>query len=182
MKFGIKKGFTFAELMISLVVIAIITAILYPTISELAPNNNKQLFKATYKTIELVISDINDTEKTPADVFGDAEELCKNFAERLNVSSVSCAKHHLQTTNGVRWAFGDGVIIVDVNASNNNTKSSQVSSAGVEVSDVPSDWGNGVFTGNSITTDTFEIKLENTGRITSIGIIGKQHLMDVESN
>ena len=39
------KAFTFAELMISLVIISVITVILYPTISDLAPNNNKFLFK-----------------------------------------------------------------------------------------------------------------------------------------
>ena len=37
------NAFTFAELMISLVIIAVITVILYPTLSDLAPNNKLDL-------------------------------------------------------------------------------------------------------------------------------------------
>ena len=53
-----KKAFTFAELMISLVVISILSAILYPTIAQFTPNSNKPLFKAAYRTLTDIIHEI----------------------------------------------------------------------------------------------------------------------------
>lgn len=125
------NAFTFAELMISLVIIAVITVILYPTLSDLAPNNNKVLFKSTYKTIEMIISDIMVTSDIPnltnANNSDNASAcLCNEFADRMNVnmavnagcaavlsacpsggtySSFGDAKNTFVTTNGVRWAF-----------------------------------------------------------------------------
>ena len=53
-----KRAFTFAELMISLVVISILAAILYPTVAHFTPNANKPLFKSAYKSLTLAISTI----------------------------------------------------------------------------------------------------------------------------
>ena len=138
-------AFTFAELMISLVIISVITALLYPTISELAPNNNEYLYKSTYRTIESVVSDIvsgNNTTDNPAVQIAEknrisgemptsARDVCKYFAAKLNKIAVDadaaeCAAANpvLQTSNGARWLFEkDGnntVIFVDVNPTNNS--------------------------------------------------------------
>lgn len=139
------KAFTFAELMISLVIISVITAILYPTISDLAPNNNKFLFKSTYKTIENIVADIMVTSDIPNNTNALNQEaacLCNEFADRMNINTAvnaSCngagqacpngktyagsGNNTFVTTNGVRWAFqyANNIheILIDVNASNN---------------------------------------------------------------
>ena len=191
MKKNIKKGFTFAELMVSLVVIAVITAILYPTISELAPNNNKHLFKSAYKTIEMVMADITSTNRTGSpktikSIFSDAEELCVEFREKLNVFEDFCSADPaaLTTSNGMRWIFRredilkTGTtstdylwIIVDVNASNNkipsklltgrgsSSSSSSASSSSTSGSGSSLPWSSGSFIGNDTTTDTFGIQV-----------------------
>lgn len=140
------NAFTFAELMVSLVIIAVITALLYPTITELSPNNNKQLFRSAYKTVELTVQDIITSPINSAnrDAFGSSADLCLAFKDRLNTvgwsgvapSTGEAAPSYsgcdngrpmeLRTSNGMRWWFQyykDGVhtIYVDVNASNNSS-------------------------------------------------------------
>ena len=56
-----KTGITFAELMISLVVISVVAAILYPTIAQFTPNANKPLFKAAYNTLSVILAEITNT-------------------------------------------------------------------------------------------------------------------------
>lgn len=205
---NIKKGFTFAELMISLVVIAVITAILYPTISELAPNNNKHLFKSAYKTIEMVISDIaNSSTAFPTD----ANTMCKEFEKRLNLSTASnesCQTdkgtntslliNSFQTTNGMRWYFtvdnSKVKIFIDVNASNNkslsNTTDNTISPWSAPSTNPPDEYTNanknqfGSFIGTNNTTlqDTFFVTVDSQGKIVAIDSIGRQHLLDLSDN
>ncbi len=202
MKNKIKNGFTFAELMISLVVIAVITAILYPTISELAPNNNKHLFRSAYKTIELIISDITNTKTLPTTT----TDLCKEFSERLNVTTPTAntcqstettegensnkktyPAYSFQTSNGMRWFFttdkpanfGENTetgifIYVDVNASNNK----QQSQGAIE----NSPWTEGSFGGNDVVQDTFFVQINSDGKIVAIDSIGKKHLLEETDN
>ncbi len=194
MKHSIKKGFTFAELMISLVVIAVITAILYPTISELAPNNNKQLFKSAYKTIELVLSDLN-AEST---FTTDSNDLCERFEAKLNTindSTDRCTSgandlNHFTTTNGVRWFFttdgNNARIIFDVNASNNNmaTREDRTGAQGINNFSLTNNgnniWTNGNFINpnNATFTDTFAVDINPAGKIISISDPGRAHLRD----
>ena len=202
---NIKKGFTFAELMISLVVIAVITAILYPTISELAPNNNKHLFKSAYKTIEMVVSDIaNNTDSFPNGDTAPAT-LCAAFASRLNLSTnnnstcqanntttgegenevITNRRNSFQTTNGMRWHFDTSAdpagvkIYIDVNASNNKTDSNATQIVSTDDNPI---WAKGSFDGNSTIQDTFYVIVDNQGKIVEIDSIGRQHLLDETEN
>ena len=127
-----KKGFTFAELMISLVVIAVISAILYPTIAQFTPNANKPLFKSAYKTLTSILYEIINSEPSglipqgnlsyeETDEDGNittknCSNLCFAFCEKANVmqhenNNNSCEKlcqnNTLTTTNGMRWKFDD---------------------------------------------------------------------------
>ena len=141
-----KKGFTFAELMISLVIISVISAILYPTIADLAPNENAALFKSAYRSMSIALAEVmNDTndgivphgdqnfERAP----GDSYELCEKMARKLNVRQNNCdtagnTANTFTTSNGMRWYVGNTstcsetlnscnpVIIIDVAASNND--------------------------------------------------------------
>ena len=135
-----KRAITFAELMISLVVISVIAALLYPMIAQFTPNVNKPLFKAAYSTLSTVLAEITNTTadgKLP-------DTLCQSFCKKANTieDSTDCTDlcndndNVLTTTNGMRWKFNKNdnysspeysassetfqnvfQIIVDVNAS-----------------------------------------------------------------
>ncbi len=132
-----KKGFTFAELMISLVIISVISAILYPTIADLAPNENAALFRSAYRSMSIALSEVmNDTSDgaVPTD-------LCPKLAAKLNVRNNACpplgtpGAGTFTTSNGMRWYVSDTsacaltpnhdscfpIIIIDVAASNNDS-------------------------------------------------------------
>jgi len=123
-----KKGITFAELMISLVVISVIAAVLYPTIAQFTPNSNKPLFKSAYSTLSSVLFEITNSypsgrlptvypiiykndKGTDVNV---TYPLCVEFCEVANVlpedesydCTVLCADGIITTTNGMRWRIG----------------------------------------------------------------------------
>lgn len=191
---NIKKAFTFAELMISLVIIAIVTAILYPTISELTPNNNAHLFKATYKTIEMVISEIVNSPNN-ATVPQTATDLCTEFEKRLNImGNTDCTNGFLQTSNGVAWVFQEnGIIYVDVNASNNrieneawkNNTGTQPTSEETPVIIFDKFKNHGIIgtysPSNTVARDTFRVTISGTGKITT-DTTATQHLQGTTDN
>ena len=92
-----RKAFTFAELMISLIIIAVLSAILYPTIAQFTPNANKPLFKSAYRTFNEVMTEIVNerpdgtliTANTNIDDDAALETpiqiLCIKFCEKANV-------------------------------------------------------------------------------------------------
>ena len=126
------RAFTFAELMLSLLIIAIITALLYPTIAELSPNNNRYLYKSAYKELENAVADIiagNNTDanintpvqnavnaaegnRIPGEMPVGAQLVCQYFATKLNtvtpdvgLGTCTAGNPMLQTSNGMRWFF-----------------------------------------------------------------------------
>lgn len=60
---GIKKGFTLAEVMITLGVLGVLAAILIPAVMNVNPNTNKVMFKKAYTILEKAVNDLigNDT-------------------------------------------------------------------------------------------------------------------------
>ena len=88
-----KSAFTFAELMISLIVIAVLSAILYPTIAQFTPNSNKPLFKSAYKTFNEVMMEIVNANSGELGTYNAAgtftamtpKELCTAFCDKANV-------------------------------------------------------------------------------------------------
>ncbi|MCQ2958434.1 MAG: prepilin-type N-terminal cleavage/methylation domain-containing protein [Candidatus Gastranaerophilales bacterium] len=152
--FTCKQAFTFAELMISLVVISILAAVLYPNLMHFNPNSNKPLFKAAYKTLSNALAEIT-VDKTNGQLVttgaNTGQRLCIDFCNKANVidevagntCTQNCADNILTTTNGMRWLFENHInypileyhvapipqksafrITVDVNSSNNTLSSS----------------------------------------------------------
>ncbi len=107
-----KKGFTFAELMICLLVISVVTAVLYPTIAQFTPNSNKPLFKSAYRIVSAALREITSNRfdgqlpictgstnnadcrananvvagaDPPPNAVDSAQALCQAFCERANV-------------------------------------------------------------------------------------------------
>lgn len=132
-----KKAFTFAELMISLVVISVITAILYPTIADLGVNENKALFKSAYRSMSLALAEVMNESQDgylPSD-------LCTQMKAKLNVKSTYVCPL-LETSNGMRWYIPNDLsndykkvtnndepvasIIIDVAPSNNTSEATNV--------------------------------------------------------
>ena len=63
-----KLGFTMAEMMVCLSVIAVIATILIPTIAALRPDKEKTMFKKAYQITERVVSElVNDPDLYPND-------------------------------------------------------------------------------------------------------------------
>ena len=81
---------TFAELMISLVVVSVIAALVYPMLVKFNPDTNKPLFQAAYRTLTIVISEIvhANLDGELAQQNGNALSanlLCQEFCARANV-------------------------------------------------------------------------------------------------
>lgn len=124
-----KKAFTFAELMISLVVISVLSAILYPMIAQFTPNSNKPLFKSAYRVLTDVLAELTansttgelDTTYTELNSNTNKNEsktgkkLCMDFCSKVNTipdsvgdtCTTQCDDQIIITTNGMRWYFGD---------------------------------------------------------------------------
>lgn len=63
----VKKGFTLAEVMVTLGILGVLAAILIPAIVKTTPDNNKIMFKKAYYTLEGAINTmINDDAAYPA--------------------------------------------------------------------------------------------------------------------
>lgn len=67
------KGFTLAEVLISLLVVGVLAAILSPILRGVTPNQNRVFFKKAYSVIVTGISDlINDEQSYPSNILGNA--------------------------------------------------------------------------------------------------------------
>ncbi len=128
-----KSGFTLAELMVCLTIIAVISTILIPTLGRVRPNKSKAMFKKAYNISERVVYElVNDQELYPTtdenvgidnvsevsyngELYSGNTKFCELFAEKLNTLSntpncsasagfVSDGKTPtFITTDGVEW-------------------------------------------------------------------------------
>lgn len=128
-----KKAFSLAELMLTLVIMSVISAILIPTVMDIAPNNEKYLFQSAYKTLETVVNIlIHDGTLYPAGNFNASDPyFCENFSKVVNIiGSPNCTlrnypgpltgsgevnEPNVITTNGMMWwglvdGFGEDYI------------------------------------------------------------------------
>ncbi len=122
------NGFTLAELMVCLALIAIIATLLMPAINKLRPNKSKVMYKKAYYLTERIVSElVNDEESYPfvedkvgfdntsSVEFNDTTytgntKFCELFALKLNTLSgtANCAaadwdNPSFTTTDGVKW-------------------------------------------------------------------------------
>ena len=108
------KAFSLAELMVALSIMAVISAILIPSLTKVLPNDNKYKLKAAYSILSNTVNElINDGELYPNGNFQNASSgyFCNNFANKLNTTYTDgCSKSpstpaplDIITTNGMRW-------------------------------------------------------------------------------
>ncbi|MFA6988538.1 MAG: type II secretion system protein [Candidatus Gastranaerophilaceae bacterium] len=116
-----KKAFTLAEVLITLALIGVISSIIIPALMNSLPNNNKYLYRAAYRTVEQVLSDLINNGSLYSDALNngfknttDATYFCDNFTNEVNlINSTDCANvrtpsanptvPNFTTSNGMRW-------------------------------------------------------------------------------
>ena len=108
-----KRGFSIAEMFVSLAIIGILSALTIPLIIQSTSSNTKVLYKAAYKNVESVINElINDVTLYPSGEFIN-NTFCSNFFAKINtIGTVNCANtftaaipdtQNVVTSNGMRW-------------------------------------------------------------------------------
>lgn len=108
-----KKAFSLSELMVALSIMAVLSAILIPSLTKSLPNQDKYLFKTAYGLLSNTVNElINDDSLYPNGNFQNAntQYFCLNFANKLNTISVDCGSSppdnfatNLTTSNGMSW-------------------------------------------------------------------------------
>lgn len=160
-----KKGYTMAEALVTLVVIGTLTALTIPLINTVISHNDV-LYKTAFQLTEKVAADLTkDLTLYPT---GDlstpsANTFCTNFAARVStIGTVDCSSDkawslgvpNFTTTNGMKWYFYP--------AANPNFNSS----AGYAVSiwvDI-----NGNQAPNTLGTDILVITAYKSGKVTAL--------------
>ncbi len=124
MKLKMKKAFTLAEVLITLTVIGIITAVIIPVAIHSKPDENVMKFKKAHNTLYQVISTLINSDEyflngdlgirsngNPIDKThdGDTEYFCRSFADVLSAKSVSCINSATSVVSTVGGGIYQGV-------------------------------------------------------------------------
>lgn len=130
----IKKGFTLAEVMVTLGILGVLAAIIIPAVMNVSPDTNRVMLKKAYSTLEKSVSNlINDDAAYPGDVTqsiggvtvpagfnnlnttgtttpGGQDKFCYLFVQQLNtVGTVNYTANScgFTTTDGIHWNIWD---------------------------------------------------------------------------
>ncbi len=112
-----KKGFSFGEMLATIIIIGIVSALSIPIISQSLSNQNKSLYRSAFQSVETIVSElVNDVTLYPSGEFSN-NTFCSNFFSLVNsigYSDSNCANNFSsnipdipngETTNGMRWYF-----------------------------------------------------------------------------
>jgi len=108
-----KKGFSFGEMLATLIIMSVVIGISIPVISRSVATNYKPLYKSGFQKVEQVVAElINDVAAYPSGEFVD-NTFCSNFFSNVNtIGTVECANTfnsqipatpNAITTNGMKW-------------------------------------------------------------------------------
>ncbi len=113
-----KKGFSFGEMLATIIVIGIICTLSIPILTQSTSNKVNIPYKAAFQNVETVINElINDVSIYPSGEFID-NTFCANFFGKMNTigyTSANCVntfgstfppaadKPNAVTTNGMKW-------------------------------------------------------------------------------
>jgi type II secretory pathway pseudopilin PulG len=113
---NMKRAFTTAEVLITLMVLGIIGAILIPSLINSAPDKDLAKFRKAYNTIQKAVTQLTNTgiiypngnfNYFPADVSTSADKtvyFCKQFADQLTTSGeVDCSSTTAATTSNIAY-------------------------------------------------------------------------------
>lgn len=161
-----KKGFSFGEMLLTMIIIGIISAITIPVLVNSLDSNNKVLFKTAFKNVESIVNElINDISIYPSGELTN-NTFCSNFFGKVNVvgnfdcsGSAFPATPNAKTTNGMYW-FG---IESDFEEANCPSVVSGEECIRIKV-DVNGDKGDTTDSGDN--RDVFNIYVYTTGKVT----------------
>jgi len=123
-----KKAFTLAEIMITLTVVGILTAILLPVAFKGAPSENALKFKKANSTLGAVIDELvhsdsyyyqGDLGRLPnGNIVSTPEYLCRTIADVMTTKSVNCSstsygQYYIDTDTVHGWGAGHGQADLD---------------------------------------------------------------------
>lgn len=148
-----QKGFTLAEVVLSIVILGMLSAILIPVIRKALPDNNKVMFRKSYSVLEAAISDmINDDQAYPAtkngfsntDITGTVvpsgfDKFCYLLGEELNLQPVAAAGAddsgavcplsgigYFRTSDGVDWFIYDSAKFLPISTTDDSAYSTRI--------------------------------------------------------
>lgn len=169
-----KKAFSLSELVVALGVMAVLAAIMIPSMTSTLANKEKEQFVSAYNVVENAIATmINDESVYPAGNLTntmDSQYFCSTFARSINtVTVLNCVAHtgtllgaskviDFETSNGYQWAG-----FASSTATDTWPKDLYV--------DVNGDDGP-----NALDEDVFQIKIASSGKITPVGTNAIQYL------
>ncbi len=121
-----KRAFTTAEMLITLMVLGIIAAILIPSLMNAAPDKNLAKFRKAYNTVQKVITQLTNNgliypkgtfNSFPVSITTSADKtsyFCKQFADQLTVSgSVNCTSTSAATTSHLTYTNSASLTTMD---------------------------------------------------------------------
>ena len=161
-----KKGLSLGEMMVTLIIIGVISALTIPMITQTINNQDKPLFKAAFNNVNSIVNElINDISIYPNGEFSN-NTFCDNFVDKVNtIGSIDCTgpsvipgTPNAITTNGMKWYNLEDDFV-------STTCPAGVSGSCIKVSvDI-----NGDKSPNSTTAsdkDILDIYISNTGKVT----------------
>lgn len=197
-----------AEVMVTIAILGVLAAVMIPTVTKLAPNSRKLMFKKAYSSTETVISELindeslyakdpdftgfaNTSAVTVAGVaYSGATKFCNLFAEKLNVmGAVDCNTAKTLAVaavpgSGPNFTTNDGVAwYVDTNAFTLDTPG-ETATINIDINGNTGYSINGnpncVYVSAAVCPepDQFTITIRNDGKITVAGVKESEYLQN----
>ncbi len=108
-----KKGLSLGEMLVSLFILGVVSALTIPMITQTISNQNKPLFRSAFNNVNSVVNElINDISIYPSGEFSNST-LCGNFFDKVNtIGTIDCTgpssapdTPNAITANGMKWYF-----------------------------------------------------------------------------
>lgn len=160
-----KKAFTLAEMLISIVIIGVIASIMMSAVNKVNPDENVLLYKKAFFTIQEAVSVlINDSTK-----YGDTEDLLKRRPENTGAHEEADVLYLCQEMAGVLNTIG--TIDCSKSATTNFTLSNGATISGIKGTFANADINNYIEDHIDICVDANGDEAPNEGCETEVGAI-----------
>ncbi|HSA07051.1 MAG TPA: hypothetical protein P5556_07705 [Candidatus Gastranaerophilales bacterium] len=176
-----KKAFSLGEMLITLFVIGMISALTIPIVTQSIISSYKPVFKSAFQSVEQVVNElINDISVYPSGEFSN-NTFCENFFSKTNtIGEIYCSntfdsviptEPNASTTNGMKWYNMDNDFEEDQCPTGTTGECVKIS--------VDINGSNGRNSTTGTDKDVFDIYIFKTGKITvEPGSVEAGYLLD----